>query len=627
MKAPNLLIKICVAVLMTGLCLQFTEGTAGAVVSLDGAASSGTANSVGSIEIPHTTGTGTERLMLVGVSWNCGTTDRTISSVTFTPSGGGALELTEVITERGYNATNPRYSAIYGLLDPPSGETGTVTVTFSGAVSNGIVAGVANFAGVDQTDPLGPSDGANGNSGAPSVTLSGLYGDEVVFDNVFQGASGETQTLTAGADQTEQWNGWISNARAAASTEEATGDSVTMSWTAVDSSYWAIVAVAINPVPGPAITVTGTPLQAFNSQPGTPSAEQIYTVSGSLLTDDIMISAPLDFEISTTSGTGFGSSLTLTQSGGIVTDTDIYVRFNRITEGTSSGDITHTSPGATQQDVAVSGAAHPIIKDGAASSGTANNVGSIEIPHTTGTGTERLMLVGVSWNCGTTDRTISSVTFTPSGGGALELTEVITERGYNATNPRYSAIYGLLDPPSGETGTVTVTFSGAVSNGIVAGVANFAGVDQTDPLGPSDGANGNSGAPSVTLSGLYGDEVVFDNVFQGASGETQTLTAGADQTEQWNGWISNARAAASTEEATGDSVTMSWTAESSSYWAIVAVAINPAAAGPQPLYGDIEPAPAGDCDVDGSDMAEWIAMGGIDDLALFADNFGKTACP
>ena len=98
--------------------------------------------------------------MLVGVSWNCGTTNRTISSVTFTPSGGSATNLTEVITQLGYNSTNPRYSAIYKLLNPPSGVSGTVTVTFSGAVTNGIVAGAANFAGVDQTTPLGTPNGA-----------------------------------------------------------------------------------------------------------------------------------------------------------------------------------------------------------------------------------------------------------------------------------------------------------------------------------------------------------------------------------------------------------------------------------------------------------------------------------
>ena len=56
--------------------------------------------------------------------------------------------------------TQLRYSAIYKLLNPPSGVTGTVTVTFSGAVSNGIVAGAADFAGVDQTTPLGTAVGA-----------------------------------------------------------------------------------------------------------------------------------------------------------------------------------------------------------------------------------------------------------------------------------------------------------------------------------------------------------------------------------------------------------------------------------------------------------------------------------
>ncbi len=105
------------------------------------------------------------------------------------------------------------------------------------------------------------------------------------------------------------------------------------------------------------ITVTGVPLSAFSSEPGTPSAEQGYTVSGSNLTEDIVITAPADFELSTTSGSGFTSSLTLTQSGGSVATTPIYVRFNRATAGSSSGDITHVSSGATTQNVAVSGTA------------------------------------------------------------------------------------------------------------------------------------------------------------------------------------------------------------------------------------------------------------------------------
>jgi hypothetical protein len=112
--------------------------------------------------------------------------------------------------------------------------------------------------------------------------------------------------------------------------------------------------------PGPVITIADTPLSAFSSVPGTPSAKQSYTVSGSNLTDDITLTAPSDFEISLTSGSGFTSSLTLSQSGGSVAATTIYVRFNRATEGTSAGNITHTSTDATTRNVAVSGTAAPL---------------------------------------------------------------------------------------------------------------------------------------------------------------------------------------------------------------------------------------------------------------------------
>ena len=81
----------------------------------------------------------------------------------------------------------------------------------------------------------------------------------------------------------------------------------------------------------------------------------------------------------------------------------------------------------------------PLGVDGTPTSGTgAANATSVSFAHTTGTGTDRLLLVGVSWNCGTTDRTISSVTFTPSGGSAIGLTAVKTQQA--GTQLRYSAI-------------------------------------------------------------------------------------------------------------------------------------------------------------------------------------------
>ncbi len=228
MKSSKGFIFFCTLVLMLGIA-----STSLANVSLDGAVSGNTGNNVSLLEVEHTTGTGADRLMLVGVSWNCDTTDRNISSVTFTPDGESAIGLTEVITQLGYNTANPRYSAIYSLVNPPDGQTGTVTVTFSGSVSNGIVVGAANFAGVDQVTPLGPSDGANGQQQPPRGWicrgLTAMSWCSTMYSRVPQDVN---QTLTLGADQAQLWTDFEGNTRAAASIEEAIGSSVTMSWTA-----------------------------------------------------------------------------------------------------------------------------------------------------------------------------------------------------------------------------------------------------------------------------------------------------------------------------------------------------------------------------------------------------------
>ena len=70
---------------------------------------------------------------------------------------------------------------------------------------------------------------------------------------------------------------------------------------------------------------------------------------------------------------------------------------------------------------------------------------------------------------------------------------------------------------------------------------------------------------------------VFDNLFMGAAATTQVMTVGSGQTQQWSEIISSTRAAGSIKQVTGGSITnVSWTAEASRYWAIVAVTINPA---------------------------------------------------
>lgn len=225
----------------------------GASVTLDGTVSVVTADDVQTVDVAHTTGNGADRLLVVGVSWNSNQDARTISSVTFTPDGGSALAVNPVVTQDHGTTTPYRYAAIYGLVNPPSGQPGTVRVTFAeGTVTAGIIVGVANFAGADQATPFGVAGGAYSasNNTTPTVTLSGLNGDELVIDTLFLGGN-PPAAVTPGDAQTELsgWNANIANARGAASTEQATSGTVTMSWTAGANSLWVIVAAAINPAP------------------------------------------------------------------------------------------------------------------------------------------------------------------------------------------------------------------------------------------------------------------------------------------------------------------------------------------------------------------------------------------
>lgn len=111
---------------------------------------------------------------------------------------------------------------------------------------------------------------------------------------------------------------------------------------------------------GPTISV-GSAITGLDYFEGNgPSAEQTFSVEGINLTADITVSAPTNFEISTTSGSGFGSSVMLTQSGGTVNSTTIYVRLAAgLSSNAYNGDVTASSTGATNQTVSLSGTVSP----------------------------------------------------------------------------------------------------------------------------------------------------------------------------------------------------------------------------------------------------------------------------
>jgi gliding motility-associated-like protein len=101
----------------------------------------------------------------------------------------------------------------------------------------------------------------------------------------------------------------------------------------------------------PTVSKTGT-LTAFTACSGSVSAEQSFTVSGTDLTADLVVTAPTGYEVSLTSGTGFASSVSITPTTGTVATKTIYVRLAATAINGASGNITLTSTNATTVNVA-----------------------------------------------------------------------------------------------------------------------------------------------------------------------------------------------------------------------------------------------------------------------------------
>lgn len=109
----------------------------------------------------------------------------------------------------------------------------------------------------------------------------------------------------------------------------------------------------------PMLSVDPSSLVFGNGLVDSISSEKVYSLSGSyLLPADsvITVTAPSGFEISTASGTGFTSSLSLPYTSHTLSAISIYIRFHPTSLSTYSGTIDNNGGSASTLSVAVSGA-------------------------------------------------------------------------------------------------------------------------------------------------------------------------------------------------------------------------------------------------------------------------------
>lgn len=105
-------------------------------------------------------------------------------------------------------------------------------------------------------------------------------------------------------------------------------------------------------LPPPTISFTGT-LSALSTTYGTPSSETSFDVSGADMTTGILVTPPAGYEVSLTSGSGFGASVTV-GAAGTITSTPVYVRLKAdatVAGSPYSEDIVLSSAGATPVNV------------------------------------------------------------------------------------------------------------------------------------------------------------------------------------------------------------------------------------------------------------------------------------
>lgn len=290
-----------------------------------------------------------------------------ISATPSTADAGNDISLNSGSTTATLTATTPsvgvgNWTRVSGPNSPTISQTNNIanltglingTYVFRWSVSSGTcnpsTDDITLRIGVTATTPSAPTNltATAGNSQVEVAFTAGADGGASITNYEYSTDGGTTWTALNPADTaspvtiTGLTNGTQYNIKLRAINSVGSGVSSTT--------------VAATPNIPSVLSSSIASLTGFSTCTGTASVEQSFTVSGSNLNTNVTVTAPTGFEVSLSSGTGFGSSVTIPASGTLAATT-VYTRLvSTATAGAKSGNITVASTGATTQNVAASG--------------------------------------------------------------------------------------------------------------------------------------------------------------------------------------------------------------------------------------------------------------------------------
>ncbi|MDZ4405378.1 GEVED domain-containing protein [Prosthecobacter sp.] len=520
-------------------------GVSAIVAAATTSGSSGSVASGGTLSFSHTPGSGDNRLLLVAISVGNTTANDadpapgTVTGVTF-----GGTAMTQVAAA--YSGAAVR-TYIYRLINPSSSAANVVVSI--GSTASSVIASATTFTGVHQTTPLGSSSNyaANGSDYFVSGTFASAT-DELVYSSVaVDEYSSVNQGVSSASGQTQLWNNSGFNYVSGASSTKPGAASVSLRYDILDYEDAVMAAVSIKPAAdaaGSGATWTQTP--AFAENFSMPAGGNLGVTAYAEFPPAVLPATP---------------AITATLKNGGVTIASLDSPNATLVSGSGGQPVTLDATSTSQ-------------KRAGTGTGTSPTFSSHTWAHTTGTGSNRLLLVGVAIESDIQSTLVNSVTYS-----GQSLVKVGSQQ--SAEGEARMEIWRLVNPPSG-TANVVVTLNQACDDAVVTVASTFSGVHQSTPLGTFASAQSDQGdsapAPSLTLVSASG-ELVFDVL---ALDDADTITApGSGQTQRMKltqaDSDSGITGAASTK-AGASSVSMSWTTSPDS-WALGAVSIKPATTG------------------------------------------------
>ncbi|BCU77641.1 SdrD B-like domain-containing protein [Luteolibacter sp. LG18] len=294
----------------TASTATITTGTA--TVAAAATTSGGSLGPFSSLTVAHTTGTGTNRLMMVAVNYE----DDDVAGMSITGVTYGGVALTRLATQlSGQEAS----TQVWYLVNPASG-TANVVVNATGVqAADTMHVGVTTFTGVSQSAPFGTAVTATGTGTTASVTAVSATG-ELVYATL---ALDDARAATTTSGQTELFNTTVGTANSdgirSAATTKAGALATVSSWT-TGSDAWACISVPIKPATTTgSLTFTQTPVLAENLVIPSGSvlgAQAYFTATTGTMPASPAVTATLRY-----GSTTIATSSSASSSGGILTFT------------------------------------------------------------------------------------------------------------------------------------------------------------------------------------------------------------------------------------------------------------------------------------------------------------------